>query len=493
MQLAIGEACVTTCKALLQAGADPHISHFPLRLSVLHPQFQTLLMVVLLRTPFQMAWKTIFLAFVDQTTLHALRELFPDRENYSEECEFSELHKTVLGLSSRTLEASLAMCSSNIDCLDSFGNSALMWATQRNDVGTVRSLLNAGANPNIQTENGATALYYAAFYSNLPCIRLLVTRGAKFNLYDSRGYSPLHASGYHLERGQAPRKDRRESIFFLVAAGSDVNGKDEWGSTPLARSAINDLSIVAEALLDCGAEINSRDNAGDCAIHDALHHNSENVLRVLLERGADYTRWISTGNSIIHQAATTGSLNTIEILMNANLKNIDPDAKNRHGYTALELAQQREKRPDGFMQKLRLLLTGVRSRNARIALGIDGSSADKPTTANAPTEDMPPTQQNSTKTQYRGRHHSRNPFKWLRSLLQQRLGNFSSQVWSHLQTFPKTYYRARLQALLSIRTVLLVLCSAVLILWIHWIVQMRWMRLVVGAAWNVAGPGDFEL
>ena len=445
---------------------------------------------MLIRTPFQIAWRTIFQASKDQTTLHALRELFPDRENCFEEYGFSELHKTILGLSSRTLEASLAMCSSDLDSLDSFGNSALMWATLRNDIRTVRFLLNAGADPNIRSSSGSPALYYATHYSTLPCIRLLVSAGAGSDLCNNNGNSPLHALGFQ-RRYQVQREDRRESIFYLVAAGSDVNRRNVWGGTPLALAAIKNLSTEAEALLDCGADIDSRDNEGDSAIHEALTYNSEKVLRILLNRGADYTRWISTGHSIIHQAAIAGSLNTVDILLAASLKNIDPDAKNRQGYTALELAQQRENKPDDLVQKLRLLLADVRSRNARIAWGIDGSANTPITTTNGPT-DIPPTQRDSN-TRNRSRHHSRNPFKRLRSPLQ-RLGHYSSsQLWNHSQPFSKAFHRTRLQALLSIRAVLLVLCFAMLVLWIHWILRMHWIRLVVGTAWNVAGPGDFEL
>ena len=457
---------------------------------VLRALSETSLIVVLFSTPFQLAWRTIFQTAENQTGSHALRELFPDHGNYLEECEFSELHKTILGLSSRTLEASLAICSNDLDSLDSFGNSALMWAIQRNDINTVRFLLNAGANPNIQSLTGCTPLLYATIYSTLPCIRLLISAGAQLDLCDSYGYSPLHALGCQ-RRGRILQEDRGESIFYLVAAGGDVNRRSSvLGSTPLALAATFNLPIELEALLDCGADINSQDNDGDYPIHNALHYNNERALRVLLNRGANYTRWISTGNSIIHLAAIAGSLNTVDILIAANLKNVDPDAKNRQGYTALELARQREDKPDGFVHKLRLLLADVRSRNARIALGIDTSSPDTPITTNNPT-DMPPTQQNS-KTQHRSRHHSHNPFKWLHSLLPTRLGNSFPPTWSSSQPFPKTSYGARLHALLSIRTVLLVLCFAALILWTRWILQMRWIRLLVDTAWNVAGPGDFE-
>ena len=121
------------------------------------------------------------------------------------------------------------------------------------------------------------------------------------------------------------------------------------------------MPVVAAALLDCEADIESRDNDGDSALHNALHYNNAGVISLLLSHRANYATWSSSGNSIFHTTAVGGSLNTIDILLAAKLKGVDPDAKNRQGLTALELAQQRETKPDGFLQKVRLLLADVLS------------------------------------------------------------------------------------------------------------------------------------
>ena len=202
---------------------------------------------------------------------------------------------------------------------------------------------------------------------------LLIRAGSDSRLVNRYGENALHALDRQKSRSQS---EQTALVFYLVAVGTDVNKRNNWGATPLATAAQYSLPFVAAALLDCGADINSRDDEGDFAIHCALYFNNEEVIRLLLSRGANYTTWISTGNSIFHQAAISGNLNTIDILLAARLRDVDPDAKNRQGYTTLELAQQRERKPDGFVHRLRLLLVDVRSRNARIALGLDDDDAN---------------------------------------------------------------------------------------------------------------------
>ena len=402
--------------------------------------------------------------------MQALRELFPDDENYLEEYQFSRLHKIILGFSSQNLEKCLATCSDDIDSSDFLGNTALIWAARRNDIKAVRILLDSGASPNIQNSVGCSALHDAVSHSTLQCVRLLLSAGADSHLIDIDGYNPLHFV----------RDTTSEMVQCLVTAGVDVNGRNSWGMTPLASAALRGLPNVAEALLDNAADIDPQDNDGDHAIHEALRHNCEHVLRVLLDRGADYTTWTSNGDSVLHQAASSGSLKTIEILTTARLKHIDPDAKNRQSYTVLELAQQREDESDDFVRRVRRLLTDIRSRNARLAM----ENSDK--------DSRPQNERTPARARDQRNHHSQAPFERLYSLLLQ-LSKSRPRGWSPSASRPRALHLLRLRTPLSRRTVALILCFAALILYIYWIFRMRWMRLIIEVVWTVAGPGDFEL
>ena len=214
------------------------------------------------------------------------------------------------------------------------------------------------------------------------------------------------------------------------------------------------------------------------------------LYNLLLSQGADYASWNSNGNSIFHEAAIAGSLNTIDILLAAKLQQVDPDAKNRQGLTALELAQQRETKPDGFVHKVRLLLVDVCSRNARTALGIYDDSKDLPTDGIPSVSLRNP--RNQTRAQVHGPYHPRRFTQRVRLLLLEvkrdlpRRLDFAIHRW-------KTFLLAQLRSFLSTRAISLGLRLAALILWIYLVSRMRWVRLILEMGWNLLGPDDFEL
>ena len=305
--------------------------------------------------------------------MQLFREIFPDNGDYLEQYQFSLLHKNVLGLSVKSLEEDIEPHADSLDSQDRFGDTALIWTAWRNDIVAARTLLKAGANPNIQNHMGYSALHYVAGHGTLAYVKFLVCAGSDPRLLNYLGENALHSLSRPLQTSRS-QSEQREIILYLVSTGTEVNQRPHLGGTPLAATAQYNLPIIAATLLDCGADIELQDQDGDNALHNALHYNSEDVIRLLLSRGASYATCISYGDSIFHQAAVGGSINTIDILLAAQLKGVDPDAKNRQGLTALELAQQREGKPEGFVQKVRLLLADVRSRNARIALGLDADA-----------------------------------------------------------------------------------------------------------------------
>lgn len=304
------------------------------------------------------AWILIFRAFRNPTLVQTIRALFPADGDYLENCQFSKLHKIVLGITSHKLEEELRICDASIDACDVEGNTSLVWAVRRDDTHAVHFLLNAGADPNICNKLGSSALMYAAEIPDPRCIKLLLKAGADTRQTNHEGYNALH----HAARYQ----DSREMIETLVHAGVNPNWRNIRNSEPLSFSTRRDHVKSAEALIDLGADINSRDIEGDTALHNAVHHSADNAMQLLLARGATYTSWTSIGTSILHQAAHAGGLRTLDILQQASLKEIDPDAISRQGSTPLQVALQRETKPEGFVEKLQELLADIRVRNAEL-------------------------------------------------------------------------------------------------------------------------------
>jgi hypothetical protein len=78
-----------------------------------------------------------------------------------------------------------------------------------------------------------------------------------------------------------------EAIRKHVEAGSDLNEKDAYGSTPLIIAATFGKTEVAKVLIDAGADVNVTNNDGGTALHAAAFLCRPEIVSLLLENGAD--------------------------------------------------------------------------------------------------------------------------------------------------------------------------------------------------------------
>ena len=199
----------------------------------------------------------------------------------------------------------------------------------------------------------------AAASTNFSCVKLLLQAGADPHNTNKYKYSALH---YAAEYNNNP-----EVLRLLVTAGVNLEERDEWGATALTKTVGGNKIESAKLLLDCGADINSLDKDNDTPLHDSLFHRCNDMTELLLSRGASDTLPISPGGSILHFAALSGGLRTLEILRTAVLKDINTEATDKQGKTALQVAQQREGKEEGFLEKFQELLVDIRTRNAALA------------------------------------------------------------------------------------------------------------------------------
>ena len=192
-------------------------------------------------------------------------------------------------------------------------------------------------------------------------VNLLLEAGANPTHKDGIQYSILHYAAMHCNSGQLVR--------CLIAAGAEVNGRDCYGGTPLFHAASYKNVYTARALLDNGASLEIYDSTVHSILNQALFDRAKKVLRLLLKRGAPRTSRNLAGQSILHAAALYTDLECLEVLRSANLTGMDPDAKDLKESTPLQLAQKRERIPEGFIQKLQELLAEICARNTIDAIG----------------------------------------------------------------------------------------------------------------------------
>jgi ankyrin repeat protein len=124
----------------------------------------------------------------------------------------------------------LAKAGADLDAIERDRYTALGIAAVRNDVPTLRLLLQLGANPSaLVGRYDSTALTLAAQLGNVEAVKLLIDAGAPLDHRNRAGWTAV------METVRLGRGDARHvaTLRALVAAGADVNLADRDGMTPL--------------------------------------------------------------------------------------------------------------------------------------------------------------------------------------------------------------------------------------------------------------------
>ncbi|KAL9080470.1 MAG: hypothetical protein Q9157_000784 [Trypethelium eluteriae] len=231
-------------------------------------------------------------------------------DDFTEEQNFTTLHKIVLGLSAASLEQEAQAHPDEVDATDAKGRTALQWASARGDDRSVAILLSYQANPNHMDQQFSGPLLYAAAQNHPVCLRLLLEAGADPN-------PPIYK---RLKRGNPLNVATRLGsdpivIKTLLDFNSDVESCGAEGRTSLLHAALNDDVAVATLLLEDQANINAKSITAQTPLTAAIIHNSHHVLQLLLDRWQEYSACPRLqGPNLLQLAAFYGDLETITIL-----------------------------------------------------------------------------------------------------------------------------------------------------------------------------------
>ncbi len=113
-------------------------------------------------------------------------------------------------------------------------------------LGSVRALLEAGAELEARNDKGRTPLILAAVGGHLDVVHLLLDKGAAIDARETNQATALHA---------AAQLGRTEVAAALLARGAAVDLLDSQKKTPLHLAAFLDRAEIADLLLANGANI----------------------------------------------------------------------------------------------------------------------------------------------------------------------------------------------------------------------------------------------
>ena len=84
---------------------------------------------------------------------------------------------------------------------------------------------------------------------------------------------------------EAALNENIEAVKQHIAAGTDVNARDNGGSTPLHQAAINGHKEIAELLIANGADVNAKTDAGVTSLDDAIGRKHSETIDLLRKHG----------------------------------------------------------------------------------------------------------------------------------------------------------------------------------------------------------------
>ena len=109
---------------------------------------------------------------------------------------------------------------------------------------------------------------------------------------DDKGNTKLH---------EMARKCKLEEVNKLIAAGANVNAKNNDGWTPLANAVGCSSTDITKKLIDSGADVNAKDNRGVTVLSHAvmavgINGLSPDNVKLILEAGGDVNVTFSEGD-----------------------------------------------------------------------------------------------------------------------------------------------------------------------------------------------------
>ena len=120
-----------------------------------------------------------------------------------------------------------------------------------------------GHHPDEEDEHGNTLLISAAHYGNLAVVRELLSRGATVNFRARQdGWTPLMCASRSVST-ILENRDFIDIVRLLIAAGADVNARDDTGGSVLMKAVHSCLEMkIPLILLRAGAIYDLRDLDG---------------------------------------------------------------------------------------------------------------------------------------------------------------------------------------------------------------------------------------
>ena len=169
---------------------------------------------------------------------------------------------------------------SSVSTVNIASESNLIDAARDQDWTLVQSLLKVrGTDVNVTEPDGTTALFHAVYRDNVESVKALLDKGANPNMANDYGITPMSLA---MENHSLPM------VKLLLEEGADANAANWSGESLLMTSARTGFTEAMKLLLDHGADVNFQDlRRNQSALMWAISFGYPDAAKFLIDRGAD--------------------------------------------------------------------------------------------------------------------------------------------------------------------------------------------------------------
>lgn len=201
-------------------------------------------------------------------------------------CAVSPLHRAIVLNDTNNAVELIKHDKSVVSKENDKGRTPLVVAVIYSREELIRSILEAGADPNQVSTDGSTALTEAAYKGILSIIELMLKYGAKVDLPQKQGWTPVLF---------AVNQNNYPATKLLIKNSANVNKKNDKGATPLQLASMNGHTAITRLLLEHGANPDLQDNDGKTPLMLAALGGYKAIAEELLFKGA-HTDLLSKDN-----------------------------------------------------------------------------------------------------------------------------------------------------------------------------------------------------
>ena len=148
-----------------------------------------------------------------------------------------------------------------------------------------------------------SAFVFAAWFGRLAVVKLFVAAGMDLEARDEDGYTALHC---------AVNFNQLSVVAFLVGAGADLEARDKYNWTVLSSAAWRGYLEIVEYLVGAGASLTATDEYGNTALHRAAEDGHLEVVEFLVSAGADVNARNEFGRTPRDEAEDEGHTDVVE-------------------------------------------------------------------------------------------------------------------------------------------------------------------------------------